>query len=405
MRTHHRDILVLGILAFTVVAVALAGCAGRGASSATRIILYDHGQATAVEPRSPRAMPGPASAATLQEETAGRMSTTARYRSPSLGFAVEYPAGWTAHANDTSLPNPNSPSGPGVTFESPSFEGNPMGAGVYSVRVSVQDATGQTLSGAVESWLSPIVPGTRDTITRRDLAVAGEPAIELTLPMIRWVARSIWVMHEERLYVLYFWPTALSQPAGLAGFDLILRTFTFVPVTGPWPTAALRPTPAPTPTAIPGPVALQDAIAIYAAVIRRLCTRDDSFGGTYQPAVVYLLRRTNDAAGDPTAPRGAPVVLPQAVQEGVAAALADLPARRVWVDSAADVPRDARTGEVAGHGALVTLGNIAPQGDGSVHVAASIYVASLAAAGQTYVLRKEDGVWVLKGNTGVQWMS
>jgi hypothetical protein len=99
------------------------------------------------------------------------------------------------------------------------------------------------------------------------------------------------------------------------------------------------------------------------------------------------------------------VVLPEAVQQGVAAALADLPARRVWVDSAADVPRDANTGEVAGHGALVTLGNIVPQGDGNVHVPASIYVASLAAAGQTYVLQKENGVWAVKGNTGVQRMS
>jgi len=72
------------------------------------------------------------------------------------------------------------------------------------------------------------------------------------------------------------------------------------------------------------------------------------------------------------------------------------PAGSAWVDSAADVPKDAGRGEVGGHGALVTVGNIALQGDGSVRVAASIDVASLAAAGQTYGLRKEDGVWAVK---------
>lgn len=61
--------------------------------------------------------------------------------------------------------------------------------------------------------------------------------------------------------------------------------------------------------------------------------------------------------------------------------------------------------EVAGHGAMVTLGNISPQADGTVHVPASIHVADLAATGLTYVLQKVDGVWVVKGNTGVQWVS
>lgn len=100
-----------------------------------------------------------------------------------------------------------------------------------------------------------------------------------------------------------------------------------------------------------------------------------------------------------------PVVLSEAVQQGVPAALTDLPARLIWVARSEDVPKDAKAGFVEGHGAIVTLGNISPQRDATVHVPASIYVASLAAAGQTYVLQEVDGVWVVKGNTGVQWMS
>ncbi len=147
-----------------------------------------------------------------------------------------------------------------------------------------------------------------------------------------------------------------------------------------------------------------DTVAIYATVIRRLCTQDDSFGGSFDPAVIYLVRQTDDRAGDPMASQSVPVVLPEEVQNGIAAALNDL-AGVIWVDSPDDVLRDAGTGEVVGHGVIVTLGNIAPQADGTVHVPASIYVANLAAAGQTYVLQKENGAWVVKGNTGVQWMS
>lgn len=148
-----------------------------------------------------------------------------------------------------------------------------------------------------------------------------------------------------------------------------------------------------------------DTIAIYATVIRRLCTHDDSFGGTYRPEIIYLVRQTDDRVGDPKTPRTEAVVLAEAVQAGLAAALADLAPSLVWVDSHEDVPKDPKTGVVEGHGVIVTVGNIHPQEDGMVHVPASIYVASLAAAGQTYVLQQENGAWVVKGNTGVRWMS
>ena len=163
--------------------------------------------------------------------------------------------------------------------------------------------------------------------------------------------------------------------------------------------ARLQPWPQPT------PLPEADAIAIYAAAVRRLYTEDDSFGGSFRPPILYVLRRTDDAVGDRRAPRLPPATLSPSLQAGLARALGDLPTRLVWVDAVQDVPRDARTGEVKGHGMIVTLGNIRPQADGTVHVPASVYVASLAAASQTYVLEKADGGWRVKGNTGVRWIS
>jgi hypothetical protein len=32
-------------------------------------------------------------------------------------------------------------------------------------------------------------------------------------------------------------------------------------------------------------------------------------------------------------------------------------------------------------------------------------VASLAAGGKTYIIEKKDGVWIITGTTGVEWIS
>jgi hypothetical protein len=93
------------------------------------------------------------------------------------------------------------------------------------------------------------------------------------------------------------------------------------------------------------------------------------------------------------------------VQDGIGDALADLPTQIVWVDDRDQVPMDEGRGAVADGGAIVTLGNLRPQDDGSVQVSASIYVAMLAAGGQTYVVEQVNGVWEVTGTTGVIWMS
>lgn len=148
-----------------------------------------------------------------------------------------------------------------------------------------------------------------------------------------------------------------------------------------------------------------DHAAIYAAVIRQLVTIDDTFGGTLHPSLIYVLTTTNDQAGDPDTPSGDSQSLAPELQNNIVAALADLTATIIWVESREDVPIDAHTGQIAENGVLVMLGNVHPQTDGTVHVPASIYIANLAAGGQTYVLEQVEGVWMIMGNTGVEWIS
>ncbi len=157
----------------------------------------------------------------------------------------------------------------------------------------------------------------------------------------------------------------------------------------------------------PAPVVVtpDEWAAIYATVIRRIYTTDDTFGGTLAPDTLFIIRATDDAAADPLAERSESVTLSEQVQADITAALDDLPTRIEWVDSRDDVPLDPETNGVAGDGAIITLGTIHPQEDGAVHVAGSIYVAMLAAGGQTYVMEQVDGVWTITGTTGPIWMS
>lgn len=164
-----------------------------------------------------------------------------------------------------------------------------------------------------------------------------------------------------------------------------------------------------TPDGEPAGPALDEA-QIYSAVIREQVTVDDTFGGGLQPAVLYILSETNDAAGDPGIKETAPRTLPAELQTAITEQLADLNTEIIWVASRDEVPIDEDTGRVltpdgAEDGALVTVGNIHEGEDDTLLVSSSIYVAGLAAGGQTYVLEEIDGVWTITGTTGVQWIS
>ncbi len=167
---------------------------------------------------------------------------------------------------------------------------------------------------------------------------------------------------------------------------------------------------------LPAPIAapsgaVSDESAIYSAVIRELYTVDHTFDVAPEFPVLYLVNRTDDGVGggNETAQASQPITEP--IQQAIESLLLNpgpgsqpLPARLVWIADPEQAPRDAQ-GSIAEGGAIITLGNIRPQPDGSVHVAASIYIGMLAAGGQTYVLEQQGGAWRVTGKTGLIWIS
>lgn len=146
-----------------------------------------------------------------------------------------------------------------------------------------------------------------------------------------------------------------------------------------------------------------DDTQILAAVVRRIYTVDDTFGGTSKLPLIYLLSvEDSNGSAIPYASPGS--TLPAPVQQGVVAALADLPAQFKWVESAGEVKRN-KDNVVEGNGAIITLGKVRPQEDGSVQVTSSIYLGPMAAGGQTYILENQGGEWKVTGTTGSQWIS
>lgn len=144
-----------------------------------------------------------------------------------------------------------------------------------------------------------------------------------------------------------------------------------------------------------------DRCAIYAAVARQLYTVDHTFGDDPPNfPVVYLVGNTYSPMAADT-----DVDVKESVQAAVVAALADLRARFIWVENRDEVPLDVETRGVEGGGAIFTLGAIELQEDGTVHVTASLYFASLGGGGTTYVLERAGGGWQIVGRTGRSWIS
>jgi hypothetical protein len=149
----------------------------------------------------------------------------------------------------------------------------------------------------------------------------------------------------------------------------------------------------------------QAKAAIYAAVVRQLYTVDHTFGEPPKFPIIYLVGATDDSIGDPDAPQTKSNLILRPIQEAITDALEDLPAEFVWVGGSSEVARDSDTGAVEENGAIITLGNVHFQEDGSALVSASIYIASMAVGGLTYIVERIDGVWQVVGDTGVRWMA
>lgn len=152
------------------------------------------------------------------------------------------------------------------------------------------------------------------------------------------------------------------------------------------------------------PFSKEDQAEIYAAVIRQLYKVDHPFGEPPSFPVVYVVYNTMDSIGDPDAPGSGSQVIPESLRAAVTDRLADLPADVIWVSNRDEIPLS-DDGSVQGGGVIVTVGNIHPGETVSALVSASLYIASLAATGKTYILEKQGGRWQVTGDTGFQWIS
>jgi hypothetical protein len=151
---------------------------------------------------------------------------------------------------------------------------------------------------------------------------------------------------------------------------------------------------------------IQHEAAIYTSVIRQLATIDDTFGGDLNPETLYVIKNTDDSAGNPVEGQQSETrMITEDMQSDISSMLNDLPIEIVWIDRFEDAEFEETGFEVKRGGAIITLGNIYPKEDGSVQVAGSIYIANLAAGGTTYILEKSSGSWEITGHSGPIWMS
>lgn len=143
-----------------------------------------------------------------------------------------------------------------------------------------------------------------------------------------------------------------------------------------------------------------DEVAIYSAVIRQVYFAGHTFGDA---PTLYVIRYTDDTASDPIANPSELTLLSESVQSEIGTTLDDLQTEIVWVNSSDEVPQDS-WGSVLDGGVIITFGNVNLQGDNSVQVPCSYYMARTGGGGRTYVLKRVEGIWHITGTIG-GWIS
>jgi len=83
-------------------------------------------------------------------------------------------------------------------------------------------------------------------------------------------------------------------------------------------------------------LSLEDEASIYAAVVRQLATVDDTFGGNLEPTKLFIIKNTDDKAGDPTGSSSFSTAIPQTAQDKITDMLHDLSSIIVWIDKFED---------------------------------------------------------------------
>jgi hypothetical protein len=166
--------------------------------------------------------------------------------------------------------------------------------------------------------------------------------------------------------------------------------------------AAQAPAPSgqPSPTA-PGRAAARTQVQIYAAVIRRLVTKDHTFGRSASPfEYVYVVDGPLPGAGNVrTGLRPAPQPFSDAIKDAVEHRLGDLPPLEFVSDP--DSVRLGREGisGVRNDGVIISLGPIETV-QGETHVSTGLWCGGTCGQWLTYVLSEEDGRWKITGTTG-----
>lgn len=143
-------------------------------------------------------------------------------------------------------------------------------------------------------------------------------------------------------------------------------------------------------------------IEIYSAVIRRLVTKDHTFGrGTSPFKYVYVVDGPINDAGDPREDLFGPASKPFStnVIDGIEEELRDLPPVRFVADG-----NDMRRGKegmggVKKDGVIISLGSIERKKD-RVNVSNGLWCGGLCGQWMTYVLTQEGGGWKISGTTG-----
>jgi hypothetical protein len=144
-------------------------------------------------------------------------------------------------------------------------------------------------------------------------------------------------------------------------------------------------------------------VQIYAAVIRRLVTRDHTFGRGPSPFdSVYVVNGALNEAGDPLGGDlfgPAPERFPSQVVEGIKEELQDLPPLR-FIGNGSRARRGTQgVGGVKKNGVIISLGPVVRK-SGRVQVANGLWCGSTCGQWLTYVLRRAEGQWTIAGTTG-----
>jgi hypothetical protein len=155
------------------------------------------------------------------------------------------------------------------------------------------------------------------------------------------------------------------------------------------------------PPTISGPSGREIRAQIYAAVIRRLVTKDHTFGSGRSPfEYVYVVDGPIPEAGNVRTGLGpAPQHFGDALKQEVKDRLQDLPP----LDFIAD-PDSVRLGKqgaggVKNGGVILSLGPIEPAED-KVHVSTGLWCGGLCGQWLTYVLSQDQERWKITGTTG-----